>query len=38
MIEEFAAEFTVRELCQTYEVSRNGYDQWKRRHVIYLEA
>ena len=31
MIEEFAAKFSVRELCQAYEVSRNGYDQWKRR-------
>lgn len=30
MIQYLAAEFTVRELCQTYEVSRHGYDQWKR--------
>lgn len=30
MIQHLAAEFTVRELCQTYEVSRHGYDQWRR--------
>lgn len=31
MIVKLAAEFSVRELCETYEVSRHGYDQWKRR-------
>lgn len=31
MIQHLAAEFTVRQLCQTYEVSRHGYDAWKRR-------
>lgn len=29
MIQQLAADFSVRELCQTYGVSRHGYDRWK---------
>ena len=38
MIQYLAAEFTVRELCQTYEVSRHGYDEWKGRQGHNREA
>jgi transposase InsO family protein len=31
MIESFAAEYRVRELCEVYGVSRHGYDQWRKR-------
>lgn len=31
MIDELAAEYSARELCEAYEVSRNGYYQWKQR-------
>ena len=31
MIKDLAAEHEVKELCDTYEVSRHGYYQWERR-------
>jgi len=31
MIRCFAASHSIRELCDTYEVSRHGYSQWLRR-------
>lgn len=31
MIRGLAAEYSLRELCAAYEVSRHGYDQWRRR-------
>lgn len=30
MIERFAAQYSVRELCRVYEVSRHGYEHWRR--------
>lgn len=30
MIERLAAEYSIRELCSVYEVSRHGYDYWRR--------
>ena len=31
MIDRFAARYSIRELCSAYEVSRHGYDHWRRR-------
>ncbi|HMO52828.1 MAG TPA: IS3 family transposase [Kiritimatiellia bacterium] len=31
MIQRMAADYTVRELCHAYDVSRHGYDQWRHR-------
>ena len=38
MIQTLAAHYTVRELCSAYEVSRHGYDQWRRRQGRDREA
>jgi putative transposase len=38
MIEKHAAEYSVRELCEIYGVSRNGYTAWKRRQGRDREA
>lgn len=38
MIQSLAASYTVRELCNAYEVSRHGFDQWRRRQGRDREA
>lgn len=38
MIRSLAAEYGIRELCETYEISRHGYSQWLERQGQDREA